>query len=205
MALSWLHISDAHFKSGDQYDRDVVLAALVRAVRGFQEQQGRRPDLVFFTGDVAHSGKPAEYDAASRFFEALLDAVGLGRDRLFVIAGNHDVDRDRAVGLARTLASREEADAYFAPGRASLHLSEAQGGFVEWYTGFFEGIRDPPVSSCGPVEVVEAGGLRLAVLPINSALFFRGDDDHEKLCVGRRALADAVRRSRSSHPSSGLR
>ena len=37
------------------------------------------------------------------------------------------------------------------------------------------------------------GGVRVGVLPVNSALFCQGDDDHAKLWVGRRSLDDAVR------------
>ena len=69
----------------------------VRSVRRFRER-GRTPDVVFATGDIAFSGKPGEYEIATVFFDALLDAAGLGRRHLFVIAGNHDVDRDSALG-----------------------------------------------------------------------------------------------------------
>ena len=190
--LTWLHVSDFHIRMGDSYDRDVVLGALVRSVRRFRER-GRTPDVVFATGDIAFSGKPGEYEIATVFFDALLDAAGLGRRHLFVIAGNHDVDRELGAGLARSLASREEADRYFAPGSPRPHLTQKQAAFSEWYGGYFEGIRECTDSSCGPVEVVEVGGVRVGVLPVNSALFCQGDDDHAKLWVGRRSLDDAVR------------
>jgi 3',5'-cyclic AMP phosphodiesterase CpdA len=74
MSVDWLHISDFHIKSGDPYDRDVVLDALVRSVEDFRKR-GRRPDLIFATGDIAHSGKAAEYDAATPFFDAICEAA----------------------------------------------------------------------------------------------------------------------------------
>ena len=55
MTLRWLHISDFHFRGGDPYDRDVVLRALVCAVRTYRAQ-GRQPDLIFATGDIAQFG-----------------------------------------------------------------------------------------------------------------------------------------------------
>ena len=121
VVLTWLHVSDFHIRMGDSYDRDVVLGALVRSVRRFRER-GRTPDVVFATGDIAFSGKPGEYETQTVFFDALLDAAGLGRRHLFVIAGNHD-DRELGAGLARSLASREEADRYFAPGSPRPHLT----------------------------------------------------------------------------------
>lgn len=129
MKVSWLHVSDFHFKGGDPYDRDVVLRALVRSVREFREG-GRQADLIFATGDVAFSGRKSEYEAATAFFDALLTAAAVDKQRLFVIPGNHDVDRDLGIGLARTLATREEADRYFSPSVPKMHLLQKQREFI---------------------------------------------------------------------------
>lgn len=61
MTVTWLHISDFHIRGGDSYERDLVLTALIRSVREFYEK-GRKPDLIFATGDIAHGGKKGEYD-----------------------------------------------------------------------------------------------------------------------------------------------
>jgi 3',5'-cyclic AMP phosphodiesterase CpdA len=59
MSLTWLHVSDFHIRGGDTYDRDVVLRALVESAAQYV-QRGRVADLTFATGDIAHSGQPAE-------------------------------------------------------------------------------------------------------------------------------------------------
>jgi len=189
MKATWLHVSDFHIRAGDPYDRNLVLRALVASVRE-QRERGRAPDLIFATGDVAHSGKASEYDIATTFFDALIAAAGLERRHLFVVPGNHDVDCDQAIGLARTLESREQADAYFAPDIPKPHLSQKLGAFRRWYDRYFEGIRAFPAdTTCGPMEVVVIGDCRIAVLPLNTALFCLNDDaDHAKLLVGRRCL-----------------
>lgn len=192
MNTTWLHVSDFHFRAGDPYDRDVVLRALIRSVQRFRER-GRAPDLIFATGDIGHSGKDGEYELATRFFDDLIAAAGLDRHRLFLVPGNHDVDQTRGVGLARTLGSREEADAYFSPDVALHHLSSKQAAFLRWYKRYFEGIRSlPEDSSCGPVEAIEVRGGKIGILPINSALFCQDDNDHAKLWVGRRCLDVAI-------------
>ncbi len=188
MKVTWLHVSDFHIRGGDPYDRDVVLRALVSSVKELREH-GRVPDLIFATGDVAHAGKPGEYEIATEFFNALLDATGLDRRHLFVIPGNHDVDRDLGIGLARTLDSREKADAYFRPRTPKPHLKQKLGAFRIWYNRYFKGIRKlPKDSTCGPVEVIEVNGCRIGVLPLNTALFCEDDEDHAKLFIGRRCL-----------------
>jgi predicted phosphodiesterase/predicted NACHT family NTPase len=192
MPVTWLHVSDFHFSGGDRYDRDVVLRALLRSVKSFRER-GRQPDVVFATGDVAHAGQANEYEAATAFFDALLAAAGLERTRLFVVPGNHDVDRKMGIGLARTFESREAADQYFNPEIPKRHITQKQRAFLRWYNRYFDGIRHfPEDSSCGPVEVVDIRGFRIGVLPLNSALFSQGDDDHGKLWIGRRCLDPAL-------------
>ena len=196
MKASWLHVSDFHFRGGDPYDRDVVLRALVKSIRTYRDG-GRRPDLVFATGDIAHSGQENEYEAAAEFLDALIEAAGVERRHLFVIPGNHDVDREQGVGLARTLASREEADRYFKPGSPKVHIAQKQRAFARWYNRYFEGVRTlPEDSTCGPVETVEVGGLKIGILPVNSALFCQDDHDHNALWVGRRCLDNALEKLR---------
>jgi tetratricopeptide (TPR) repeat protein/predicted phosphodiesterase len=95
-----LHISDLHMTptprdASQDWRRDLVLgeawkANLETIVRD------RRPDLICFTGDVAQAGKTADYKNASPFVADLLAHTGVSRDRLFIVPGNHDVDRDIA-------------------------------------------------------------------------------------------------------------
>jgi len=101
--ITWLHLSDLHFKSGkeaEQFNRKIVLDSLWIDIRK-QIQKGLKPDFIFFTGDVAFHGKKDEYDLAiEQFFEPLLKHTGLSKDRLFIVPGNHDIDRDKiAQGL----------------------------------------------------------------------------------------------------------
>jgi UDP-2,3-diacylglucosamine pyrophosphatase LpxH len=197
MQVSWLHVSDFHIRGGDPYDRDVVLKTLVKSVRYFRDH-GRAPDLIFATGDIAHGGKPVEYELATKFFDDLLEAANLEKRRLFVIPGNHDVDRTLGVGLARTLTSREDSDSYFNPALPKPHLTQKMGAFLSWHDEYFKGIRIwPRDTSCGPVELAEVRGTKLGILSMNSAFFCQDDEDHNKLLIGRRSLDGALEKLQS--------
>jgi tetratricopeptide (TPR) repeat protein/predicted phosphodiesterase len=191
VAVSWLHISDFHIQTGDPYDRDVVLKALVQSV-DWHRTHGHPVDLIFATGDIAHSGQTAEYEIATRFFDDLLKAAHLNKDRLFLIPGNHDVDRDAGEALLRTLGSEESAIKYFLPGKVKLHLTEKQAAFLAWHDSYFPGRTWPRDSTCGPIAAIEINNQPIAILPINSALFCLDDFDHNKLWVGRRPLEAAI-------------
>ena len=122
MAVTWLHVSDFHLSDKDTYyDQMVILNALVSSVKRLCKED-HNPDLIFATGDIANQGKANEYDHATRFFDELLDAAGLTKNKLFIVPGNHDVDRNMGFGLARTLDANEVAN-YFDPETPKPHLA----------------------------------------------------------------------------------
>ncbi len=111
--LTWLHLSDIHFREKtewrDQSSRGALLQYLSEL---FSKPSVVRPDVVFCTGDIAfghsHTNPLAEqYSIAESFFDELLQVCGsdgqpLPRERLFVVPGNHDVNRDAVNSDAQT-------------------------------------------------------------------------------------------------------
>ncbi|MBV5329682.1 MAG: SUMF1/EgtB/PvdO family nonheme iron enzyme [Chlorobium sp.] len=195
MAVTWLHVSDFHLSDKGPYDQEVILQSLLSSVKRFREDGPvRSPDLIFATGDIAGKGNAKEYEVATKFFDALLDAAALNRDRLFIVPGNHDVDRKMGKFLPRTLATREDADEYFDPDTPTPHLTQKFHAFSEWYNDYFKTIRlFPTNTTCSQAEIVTINNCRLAVLPLNSALFCIDNHDHGQLFLGRRCL-DAARK-----------
>lgn len=187
--ITWLHISDLHIKDGDPYDRNNVLDALVRYVTDEKQHSRRAPDIIFATGDIAHSGKHSEYQRATTFFDELLEAAGLDKSRLFVIPGNHDVERSKGLMLVRTLPDHQTAVDFFAdPYKVNQYLAKQQE-YREWYGDYFSGVRDLTASTtCDEPRVLEVNGLRISIACINSALFSQDEHDHNKLWIGRRCI-----------------
>ena len=95
--LTWLHLSDWHQK-GKEFDRDVVRDRLLEDIHDRVKRvspQVEQVDFVVFSGDVAHKGKESEYqEARKQLFNPLLATLDLEPDRLFIVPGNHDLDRD---------------------------------------------------------------------------------------------------------------
>ena len=188
MSVTWLHVSDFHLSDKGPYNQNVILNALFSSVRRLRGEC-HAPDLIFATGDIAQNGKATEYAYATEFFNALLDAAGVTKKELFIVPGNHDVDRRMGKGLARTLESNDEADEYFDPEIPTPHLTQKFKAFSEWYNDYFEDIKAFPTNTtCSQVEVVSVNGCNVAILPLNSALFCIDDNDNNKLLIGRRCL-----------------
>lgn len=99
--FGWLHLSDLHFLDKHAWRDNRVLAELVKDITVCRAK-GLRIDLVFCTGDIgfgATSNEPlsTQYADASAFFDEVLKACELPRDHLFMVPGNHDIDRKKVL------------------------------------------------------------------------------------------------------------
>ncbi len=91
--LTWLHLSDLHASERSDWDAGRVLKTLLEDLAILRDEHELRPDLIIFTGDAAFAGRPEEFDAAGRFLEEVRGACEVEHENVFLVPGNHDVDR----------------------------------------------------------------------------------------------------------------
>ncbi|MEO1268950.1 MAG: metallophosphoesterase, partial [Myxococcota bacterium] len=92
--LTILHISDLHIWLRWLDDARIVMNAFLQDVTEYPARNGLNIDLVCFTGDIAQAGTRAEFELARKhLFDPLLSRLGLDREHLFWVPGNHDIDR----------------------------------------------------------------------------------------------------------------
>lgn len=99
--MLFLHLSDIHFRSQEINRRDDPNAGLrddlVEDVRSMRKSLGRPADAILISGDIAFGGDEVEYDFAYNWLDkTLCPAAGCKVEDVFVIPGNHDVNRVRA-------------------------------------------------------------------------------------------------------------
>ena len=56
------------------------------------------PQAIFVVGDIAISGREDEYKESGVILDGLVDTLGLQRSDVFLVPGNHDVDRNTCKG-----------------------------------------------------------------------------------------------------------
>lgn len=98
MTMLLLHISDIHFRAPEcAQDNDPNRAYRTRMVQDAKTRARTLGgvDAVLVGGDIAFRGAPSEYAAAARWLEELARETGCPQERIFVVPGNHDVDRGR--------------------------------------------------------------------------------------------------------------
>ncbi|HZF55106.1 MAG TPA: metallophosphoesterase [Polyangiaceae bacterium] len=204
--LRILHISDFHARAERERDawrrRRVLGEAWDRNLDDLLDD-GRDVDLVAFTGDIADWGRAEEYAEVTSFLDALLERLKLGRERLFLVPGNHDIHRPTREDVWKTLrrdlprTPAKERSAWMAGGYAPLGIEndhrdailERQGAYRSWLEhGLGLGALLPNRSPHGRLGY--RATLRLPgrpfdvhVIGLDSAWLCGGDDDPKKLLL----------------------
>jgi predicted phosphodiesterase len=93
--LVFLHLSDIHFskRSGGAGDLDQDLRRELEADAKLVRKNFDHCTGILVSGDVAFSGQSAEYDTAKAWLGQLCASLGCSAEDVWVVPGNHDVDR----------------------------------------------------------------------------------------------------------------
>ncbi len=207
MILRYLHLSDLHFKAlpktsgrnwtAQSFEQNMVAKSLVETVH-MQVKDGNPLDFIIITGDIAFSGKQEEYEVAETFCQALLEAANLHGDRLYLVPGNHDVDRNAMTPyhpMMYRFHDQEEISVLLSdPGSACLvRKFAAFNDFVERVTGtrYFNENNYYLVRTITLKK--NQRSFRINLAGFNSALFAGYDgDDKQKLALGSLVVDSAL-------------
>ena len=189
MPLEFLHLSDLHLRDRDlssQFNSDAdlrnELLIDLQRIKGDHQVNG-----VLVTGDLAFAGKPSEYEAATHFLKKITDILEIDPDRVWVVPGNHDVDRGRQTPTVKLLhkalreAALKDRPALDDKLREFLEEDDASPLFapLEGYNVFADryGCRSRPDKLAWQHDFPLDHGWTLRVHGLNSALVSGADDD----------------------------
>ncbi|MBV1800662.1 HEAT repeat domain-containing protein [Siccirubricoccus sp. G192] len=170
--INWLHLSDWHQK-GEDFGRTVVLDRLIDDIRQRAniDRSLANLDFVIFSGDLAFAGQPTEFAAARKLLlDPVLEALGLKPERLFIVPGNHDLDRQIAWDMAppplqQPLPGEAAVHQWLTDDRRRDRAMEPLRAFHDFVAGY-TGQPDPTFAS---LREWELAGRRVALLGLNSA------------------------------------
>lgn len=195
--LRWLHLSDFHIGK-DNYAQIKLFKSIHNHMKE-QKEKGILPDMIFITGDIANKGKKEEYNTfISEFLLPIVDIYDV-LPKVFIIPGNHDIDREKCDVAALSL--------YDIPQKKSTFFDTDEKGwekrqeifarFAEFRNGF---VMD---DFCFPVEGIfkqeayfytiwEKRKYKVGMAGINTAWLSNSDKDKEKLAFGKWILQEAL-------------
>ena len=165
-ALTFLHLSKLTFGADSD---EATHAPLLTDVARLCRDQGK-PDYILITGDIALTGKKAEFDAAALWLKQLCAVAGVDNTQVLMVPGNHDVDR-RLATATRT-AQNAHRDAREKPvAELDYYLgAEEELKLAFWpklsaYADFARGFGAPAIAPSSPWWTLE---LRTELGPVRA-------------------------------------
>lgn len=111
--LTWLHLSDLHYyEVRDGWDAENVLENLITDLKELEEQNDLSPDIIFFTGDLAHGqvkendgSLEEQYKGVEKFLEKIRKCFlnPVPKENIFLVPGNHDVNRSKVSDAVKNM------------------------------------------------------------------------------------------------------
>jgi 3',5'-cyclic AMP phosphodiesterase CpdA/tetratricopeptide (TPR) repeat protein len=170
--ITILHLSDPQFGRNHRFGRlapaatgdslDSLAVRLQDDVELLKKELGLVPDLLVVTGDLAEWGKKAEFEDIFSFLDRMATDLGLTRDRVLIVPGNHDINRKSCESyFAACEADDEQPKPPFWP-----KLRHYADFFQRFYTGH-PGIR---FTEEEPWTLFEVPELKLVAAGLNSTM-----------------------------------
>ncbi|MBK7830479.1 metallophosphoesterase [Nannocystis sp.] len=113
-----LHLSDIQFGVNHRFGRlglgakdesfDTLLRRVTDDLDVLRKAKVPNPDIVALTGDLAEWGLKKEYDDVLGFCRGLAAHLGHGVERVLVVPGNHDINRNKCLGYFANCAGDDE-------------------------------------------------------------------------------------------------
>lgn len=198
--FSWLHLSDIHFSHGNEHhqiDQELVLQSLINDVKktiNTSTRQIPHPDAILVTGDIAFSGAvkdSTEYEKAEIWLDNIAKEVSLGRKQIFVIPGNHDIQRniynnddDAAMLIDLLRDGKRLLEWAMKKEKQNEILLKRIGNYLNFASKFApQCLGDQYISGklYWQWNTTPISGMSIRIIGLNTSLLCQNDDDQNKL------------------------
>ncbi|HLL04173.1 MAG TPA: metallophosphoesterase [Myxococcaceae bacterium] len=170
--ITLLHLSDLQFGRSHRFgplsspapdgSLESLFSRLQEDLERLRQDEEVSPDLVAVTGDLAEWGKKSEFDDVFTFLERLAGLLKLTRDRILVVPGNHDINRQACESYFLSRASDEQP-----PKEPYWPKFRHYAAFFERYYAGLSGIR---FTEEEPWSLFELPELKVVVAGLNSTM-----------------------------------
>lgn len=199
--INILHLSDLHFSERGKVDINRIRDGLLIDLRKLEKDEGVKPQLIFFTGDLIGKGQNHEAEfklALDEFIRPLLKALSLTDSGLFIVPGNHEVDRTKLkelleAGLTDKLTDRNSLHKFYNyPDPDEKKMLEMK---LSAYGEFKANFKNKPIETNYYYDVFKTtiSNINFGIVCLNSAWRCLNDDkDEGRLIIGAEILEKAA-------------
>lgn len=197
-SFRWLHLSDFHIGK-DNYGQIKLFQYILEHIEE-RKLQGCIPDAVFITGDIAHKGSEEQYTLfCEEFLLPLMEVYDNDLSKIYIIPGNHDLDRKQCKLAAQSLydvLNGRQPDFFDATEEGLRRRKEIFNRFT-----FFKKFSEE--KWCFPAkgifeekgyfqDSISRDGKKIGIIGLNTAWLCNSDEDREKLSPGKYILEEAL-------------
>lgn len=193
--FKWLHLSDFHVGK-DEYGQIKLFRYILEHMSN-EKDKGCIPDAVFITGDIANEGLEEQYNIfINEFLLKLLD-IYKDLDNVYIVPGNHDLNRNKCQIAAKSLYEvLKDSPNFFDTNAKGKDFREEIfarfEGFKNCYSYCFSGKEIFEEKGYFSNSVSKEGKM-IGIVGINTAWLSKSDKDKENLTPGKYMLEEALK------------
>lgn len=200
MSLRLLHFSDIHFYNykDSRWDKDrEIQNEIIQDLSRVLKYDNTPINHILICGDIAFSGKDEEYEDASQWINDVCLKTGCENQNIFLIPGNHDVNRSQicfACDKVRSELRAQNDEKYDELLRKVWFKKEDKDVLLLPFVPYYKFAKKYQIEHdhiCCDRTLEIDGVYKLAIRGINSALLsyipeLDDDPNHDmaKLCIG---------------------
>ncbi|NOV29741.1 metallophosphoesterase [Methylomonas sp. ZR1] len=182
--INILHISDSHFGIDESNnEQNLILKRLV----SFAHKNIKEVDICIFSGDISQSGQEWQYEAAFRWLLDLL--IKYPECQLFIVPGNHDIDRVLKKRKTNRFAEHRDSciqsEEKYKKQKLPKHYKYGLDKFIEFHKKIQSDPKLKVISSWdnvfGCAASIEVDNTQIHICGLNTAIMSFDDEDEGKL------------------------
>jgi 3',5'-cyclic AMP phosphodiesterase CpdA len=168
--ITIVHLSDTQFGRNHRFGRlspsapddsfDSLVGRLQEDLEKLKKDEGLSPDLLAVTGDLAEMGRKSEFENVLQFLDRLTERLELGRERVLLVPGNHDINRSLCEAYFKECEGHEET-----PLEPYWRKFQPYASFFQSFYGGQSSIR---FTEAAPWTLYEIEDLKVVVAGLNS-------------------------------------
>ena len=189
-----IHLSDLHFPSDTPGSKVRILYdSLINDI-----YENIKPNsLLILTGDLINKGGAFFTDKECMFlfleeyfFEKLIKKVPQLKNRIFIVPGNHDIERDKIddlleSGIQAKIKDEKELEQFILKNREESKYLDQLKAYKEWEKAFYKG--NPYLKEITNFDnsfIVDNENFSIGISCLNSAWMCKDDNDSKRILIG---------------------
>ncbi len=183
-----LHLSDLHMDSCcDDYSS--IYSELIKDIKKMKENNNLNKFILVISGDIFNKGNiKKQSKLVVEFLNEVCIVIGINRKDIIIVPGNHDIVRDEYIkSIIDNIENKtiKFSDTNFLKNKWMFFNTEFED-YNKFYMDYTENkMKDNSEYESFGLSIKEVGECKIGIIKLNSCWFCRGDNDYQKLRIGK--------------------